>query len=125
MPQQQHTYLRTHTLAGRALAFGLTREGDALLTRARGTRALRSSKQLVKEPRLRVTLLALAKGAALAQHRVEGAVSIQVLRGRAALQVADGERPLKAGDLVSLTSGVGHSLSARADSVVLITLSPD
>jgi quercetin dioxygenase-like cupin family protein len=93
--------------------------------KARGTRALRASKQLVKEERLRVTLLALAKGAALATHRVEGPVSIQVLRGRAVLRHDGGERPMRGGELASLTAGTAHSLSAPADALVLITLSPE
>jgi len=55
---RRHTYLITHTLSGAVLSFALSAEDAALRERATAAKSGRTAKTLVKEGRLRVTLIA-------------------------------------------------------------------
>lgn len=117
-----HTYLRTHTLSGAALSFALSAEDAALRERATAAKSGRTAKTLVKDGRLRVTLIAMRKGAVLGAHQVEGVVSIQVMRGRARVSVAGGSTDLASGGLIVLQEEVTHTAEALADCALLVTV---
>ena len=119
---RKHTYLKTHTLTGAALAFSLSSEDAALRERASEAKSRRAAKTLVKDGPLRVTLIALAKGAALSPHQVDGVVSIQVLRGRARLSFEGTLKDLSAGGLLVLDQEVTHAAEALADCSLLVTV---
>jgi quercetin dioxygenase-like cupin family protein len=116
------TYLKTHKLRGRALRFDLARERDDLLAKAKGLASGRTARTLVKEGPLRVTLVALRKGAKMAKHHVDGQSSIQVLRGKVQFLSDDGVTEVSAGGVVVYERGVEHEVLARADSAFLITM---
>lgn len=122
----KHTYLRTHTISGAALSFALPAEDAALRDKAAATQSGRAAKTLVKNGSLRVTMAALRKGAVLQRHQVEGAVSVQVLRGRARVAVAGPSTPthteeLELGQLFVLQAGAPHTAEALSDCTLLIT----
>ena len=121
MTPAAHTYLRTRKLAGVALTFDLAKEDATLRAQAAAAKSGRAAKTLVKEGRLRVTLIALRKGTALGAHAVQGDVTIQVLRGALELRIDD--RPLRAarGAAVALQAGVRHDARATRDAAILIT----
>jgi quercetin dioxygenase-like cupin family protein len=119
--QRGHTYKRTHRLAGPALTFDIAAEDRALRERAATARSGRAAKTLVKEGRLRVTLIALTRGAALSGHSVDAAVSIQVLRGRVSFDVDGRSVDLRQGGVLVLDEGTPHSATAAADSGILLT----
>jgi len=118
-----HTYLRTHSLAGKILGFDLAAEDAKLQQQASAAKSRRAAKTLVKEGRLRVTLVALRKGAVLGAHTVEGDVSLQVLRG--AFEVRTVQRRIRGrkGSLIVLRASVEHEATATRDTTVLITAS--
>lgn len=91
MVTTKHTYVRTHSIGGKVLTFDLKSNHADLMERARTAEAGRTAKTLVKEGPLRITLVALKQGVTLQEHQVAGAVSIQALRGRVAVE-ADGSR---------------------------------
>ena len=125
MTATKHTYLRTHAIRGSVLAFDLKSTHADLIERARTTKAGRTAKTLVKEGPLRITLVALRQGVSLQEHQVAGAVSIQALYGRVAVQ-ADGSRSdLRAGQLLVLDADVTHKATAVSDCAILITMSMD
>lgn len=70
---------------------------------------------------LRQTVIALVKGATLAEHENPGEATVQVLQGRVRLasggQSWDGRR----GDLI-IVPDARHSLEALEDSAVLLTV---
>jgi quercetin dioxygenase-like cupin family protein len=118
----KHTYLKTHTLSGAALSFSLSTEDAALRERAAAARSGRVAKTLVKEGRLRVTLIALRRGAALGAHQVDGVVSVQILRGRARVSAEGKLVDLSSGGLLVLDQEVTHTVEALADCALLVTV---
>lgn len=122
MPKKsEHTYLRSHRLSGDVLAFSLKGEDDALRDKAATAKSGRAAKTLVKEGRLRVTLVALRKDTSLGGHAVQGEVTIQVVRG--AVRIGFDEHDIEAtrATVVVLQAGVAHSVWAVRDSAILIT----
>ena len=118
----KHTYLRTHQLGGEVMAFALRAEELALRQRAESTKAGRAAKTLVKEGPLRLTLVALRKGIVLQPHQVDGAVSVQVLRGRAKVDAPGEGTSLGVGGLVTIPPRQVHAATALTDCTLLITV---
>ena len=73
------------------------------------------------EKALRQTVIALAKDAALAEHASPGEASLYVLRGRVTLTAGTDSWEGRDGDLL-LIPDVPHSLTAQANSAVLLTV---
>jgi quercetin dioxygenase-like cupin family protein len=123
MVTTKHTYVRTHAIRGNVLTFDLKSTHADLMERARTTKAGRAARTLVKEGPLRITLVALKQGVSLQEHQVAGAVSIQALRGRVAVE-ADGARSdLRAGQLLVLDADVRHRATGMTDCAILVTMS--
>lgn len=70
---------------------------------------------------LKQTLLALAAGHRLQDHRAPGQASIEVIVGRIRITVADDEQALRVGQWAPIPSEV-HGLVADEDSVALLTV---
>ena len=73
------------------------------------------------EKALRQTVIALAKDAALAEHASPGEATIYVLRGRVTLAAGAESWEARDGDLLIIPDAP-HSLTAQADSAVLLTV---
>lgn len=117
------TYLKTHKISGKQLRFHLSEEQDALLERAGAGRTGRTAKTLVKEGPLRMTLIALRRGASMTRHHVDGQASIHVLRGKLTIGTQQGATDLSSSDVLVLNDGVEHDVRARTDCAFLITMS--
>lgn len=117
------TYLKTHKISGKQVHFRLHEEIGAQLERAKEARTGRTSKTLVKEGPLRITLVALRKGAHMTKHHVDGQVSIHVIRGALAVWTELGTTELSGNDVLVLGDGVAHAVSAQKDCAFLITMS--
>jgi quercetin dioxygenase-like cupin family protein len=118
----KHTYLKTHTLSAARLSFDLAAEETTLRERAATTRAGRAARALAKEGRLRVTLIVMTKGTMLKAHQVEGVISLHVLRGRARVSAEGGSSDLAPGGLLVLQEEVSHTVEARTDCSLLVTV---
>jgi quercetin dioxygenase-like cupin family protein len=123
MAKTKHSYLKTHRLAGRLMAFDTNDEEAKLRKLAADAASGRAAKTLVKEGHLRVTLVVLRKGAVLGAHRVKGDVTLQVLRGRFEVNTAGESVRATRGDVVTIRADVSHDARALSDSTVLITAS--
>jgi quercetin dioxygenase-like cupin family protein len=73
------------------------------------------------EKALRQTVIALAKDAALAEHASPGEATVFVLRGRVTLAAGAESWEGREGDLI-IVPDAPHSLTAQADSAVLLTV---
>jgi quercetin dioxygenase-like cupin family protein len=73
------------------------------------------------EKTLRQTVIALAKDAVLAEHASPGEATLVVLRGRVTLTAGEESWEGREGDLLILPDAP-HSLTAHADSAVLLTV---
>jgi quercetin dioxygenase-like cupin family protein len=109
------------TLEGEVLVRHLKRD-EQMIDQSLLARHGRSARTLVKEGPLRLTVIALAAGGSIPSHHAEGPVTIHLLEGQVAFQVADQEYPLAAGDVLVLASGVPHSASSSAGCVLLLTV---
>jgi quercetin dioxygenase-like cupin family protein len=85
-------------------------------------KARRNSITLLKQPELRVVLVALQAGSEMAPHRTDSPVTIQVLDGRVTVRGEGGECSLGAGRLLTLWPGVEHAVYAEQESAFLLTL---
>lgn len=82
----------------------------------------RNARTLFKQGPLRATLVALAPGGELAEHRAPGPITIQPLRGRLRLSLEAEEHALAPGDLSSVGPEVPHTVSSEEGAVFLLTL---
>lgn len=83
----------------------------------------RSSKTLAKYPDFRIVLILMKSGTRMRQHRAEGRVSIQQLKGQVCLHLADRKVVVSAGQLLVLDCGVLHDVEALEESALLLTIS--
>lgn len=119
--ERKPAVLRTRRLAGSALTFLLGAEDETLREFAAAAGSGRAGKTLVKQGPLRITLVALKKGATLPTHHVAGPVSIQTIRGCLRLTTESGDLDIPAGGLIALGPGVRHTARAHGDCAILIT----
>ncbi len=77
---------------------------------------------LVKTDQLELIRLVLPEGKAIAEHAVEGEITVQCLEGSVEFRSNDVTRVLAPGQLVYLRGGSKHSLLAVADASLLITI---
>ena len=87
--------------------------------RAEGTHAART---ILREPDLRVVVLAMAPGAMLAEHHANDTVTIQVLHGHVRLTLAGRIVELVAHGLIPLEPGLPHDVVAITRSALVLTL---
>lgn len=112
----------TRPLAAPLLAYSLQEEAEKL-TRSRAlARSGRSARTLLKDGGMRAVLVALAPGGAIAEHAVRGAALVQPLAGEIVLRGGGISRTLRAGELLSIGAGVGHSVESPAGGVFLVVV---
>ena len=109
-------------LSGDVLRFALATErvrvNDATLLDRHG----RNARTLVKDGALRVTLVTVRAGGAIAPHRASGPITVQVLDGEIQFQAAGQEHRLGSGDLLLVNGGVEHAVTSQAGGTFLLTL---
>jgi quercetin dioxygenase-like cupin family protein len=123
MTNDTPTYLKTHKLRGRSLNFDVATAEMEQIEKARASRSGRVATTLAKQGPLRLTLVAMRKGARLQEHRVEGPATFHCLRGKLQFDLGDGSVELRKGTVLALDAGVSHTVTAASDSSFLITLS--
>jgi len=83
----------------------------------------RSSKTLAKYPDFRIVMILMKSGTRMRQHRAEGRVSIQQLKGQSRIHLPDRQLTLSSGHLLVLDCGVLHDVEALEESAFLLTIS--
>jgi len=83
----------------------------------------RISKTLAKYPDFRIVLILMKSGTRMRQHRAEGRISIQQLKGQVRIHLADRKVTLSTGHLLVLDCGVLHDVEALEESALLLTIS--
>jgi quercetin dioxygenase-like cupin family protein len=92
-----------------------------LLRQVREHQSGRTAQTLVTGTSQRVTLIALAEGAELAEHSTSHAATLYVVSGQVRLHTHDKEWTLDSGQLVAVPS-LRHGLNAVTDAAVLLTV---
>ena len=80
------------------------------------------STSLIKTERLQLLHMVMRAHQDQPQHHVSDECTIHCLEGDVEVVMPAGNRRLRAGQLVVLPAGEKHSLRARADSAILVTL---
>jgi len=111
-----------HQVARALLTFDLVAEVDRLHTEESWRQGMRNAKTLVKEPDLRIVVIALRQGERMEEHRAPGRISIQTLTGRLRLHAQDQTIDLPAGHVLALDPGVTHDVEALDESAFLLTI---
>lgn len=116
---------RLPELAGPLLQFDLELELQQLLREDSWQRETgRSSKSLAKYPDFRIVLILMKGGSQMHQHRAEGRISIQQVKGQSRLRFENrNEVVLQTGHLLVLDAGVLHDVEALEESALLLTIS--
>lgn len=84
----------------------------------------RSSKTLAKYPDFRIVLILMKAGSRMRQHRAEGRISIEQLKGKIRVHLdAHRKVDVQAGHLLVLDCGVLHDVEALEESALLLTIS--
>ena len=108
-------------LAGRVLTFALGEERK--IARDAEGKGGRSSRTLLKEGSLRVTLVVLEPGGELHEHQADGPITVQPMEGRIHF-LADGQLyDLGPGELLAADAGVRHSVKSPGGGTFLLTIS--
>lgn len=84
--------------------------------------ARRNAVTLLKQPGLRVVLVALQAGAEVASHRTDSPVTVQALEGPLVVRIDSDEVVLVAGQMLTLRPGLTHAVRTPGDSAFLLTL---
>jgi quercetin dioxygenase-like cupin family protein len=87
--------------------------------------AKRNAMTIVKQPILRVVLVALQDGVEIGAHETEGPITVHALEGRLHVQVGGEAVLLSAGQLLVLAPGLRHSLRAQDDAAFLLTMTAE
>lgn len=77
---------------------------------------------LVKTEHLEVIRMHVGAGGKVAEHRVDGPITVQCLQGRATFVVAGEPREMRAGSWLHLEGGADHAIEAAEDTVLLVTI---
>ncbi|HLF76232.1 MAG TPA: hypothetical protein VJB57_01965 [Dehalococcoidia bacterium] len=119
---QDHTYLRLHQISGPLVLVNLEEKGEAILEEARLAPVGRAAETLVKEGPLRITIIGFTAGSSMAEHKANGPMSMHVLEGLITVTTADGATNVMKGDALIVEEDVRHSVVAKTDSVVLLSI---
>ncbi len=82
----------------------------------------RSARTLVKEGKLRLTMIAVAPGGELPTHSTNGPITVQVMEGKIAFTALEKEYDLNVGDIIVLAPGVEHSVRSADGGMFLLTV---
>jgi quercetin dioxygenase-like cupin family protein len=109
-------------LSGQPLQFHLPSERERIAGSERQEAHGRSGRTLVKDGPLRVNMVSLGPGEALAEHHAPGPIAVQVLEGAIRFTAGGTHHDLRAGDLLALGAGTPHAVTSEAGGVFLLTL---
>jgi quercetin dioxygenase-like cupin family protein len=82
----------------------------------------RNSITIFKSIGISMVLIALHKGAEMADHTAEGMMSILILKGKCKFNTNEESVKLQKGNLLKLSGGIPHSLRARKKTIFLLTI---
>jgi quercetin dioxygenase-like cupin family protein len=77
-----------------------------------------------RTPTLRQVVIGMRRDGQIREHRAEGEVAIHVLSGEIVVEVEGGAHPVREGELLNLAPNLAHNVTARRESVFLLTIGP-
>lgn len=83
----------------------------------------RNAITIFKSESMRIVLIALHEGAEMKTHKAPGIISVQVLDGHITFKTEQETTDRTAGQMLALHAGIPHSVTAKIESVFLLTIS--
>ena len=80
------------------------------------------STSLLKSQRVQLMRLVLRRGESLPEHHVPGEMTLQCIEGEASIGTPTRQARLHAGEVLLLPGGMAHTVTAQADTSLLVTL---
>jgi quercetin dioxygenase-like cupin family protein len=117
-----HEYLHSHQVSGDAVLLDIERESKEILGAAAAAGVKHAAKTLIKDGPLRMVILGFMSGASLREHRADGPVSIHALMGNVEITTLAGTQRVHPGAIVVLAADLSHSVTAKTDAVLLLTI---
>jgi quercetin dioxygenase-like cupin family protein len=129
MSKEQDRIMTTETSPEVVFNNNISEIASALQTADHGTGG-RINRVLIDLPGLRVLLISLTSGAYVPEHKVAGAITVQLVLGRVQMnafrlssEATETQRyELGIGSLLSLKGGVPHDVRALEDSCILVSI---
>lgn len=109
-------------LSADVLTFDLEDELAQVTDAALLQRSGRIARTLIKSGALRVTLVVLAPGGEIPEHRADGPIMVQPVRGRIRFRAAGRDHQLEPGRILSAGAAVPHSVSSDEGGAFLLTV---
>ncbi len=82
----------------------------------------RNAITLLKTDTMRIVMIGLHADGMLPEHKAEGIISVQVLKGHIRFKVGDEEKRLVEGNMLTLHEKIPHTVVAVEESVFLLTM---
>ena len=105
------------------LTFDLAAQLGELRREEAYQRSGRAGRTLAKSGRMRVTLVAMARGNVIGTHQADSPLTLHVLEGHIRFRAGGEDHELSAGQLLFFGPGDAHDLTATEESALLLTLS--
>jgi quercetin dioxygenase-like cupin family protein len=116
------TSLADGTMADKLAQFDLLKEIDDA-ERKKPWSSGHYARTLFKTHDLRVVLFTMQDASRMKEHHADGALSIQVLKGKLRVSVDGESHTLGVGNLLALAASLRHDVESVGDSAFLLTLS--
>jgi quercetin dioxygenase-like cupin family protein len=104
------------------LEFDLPAEVAQLTRELAASKAGHSARTLVKQPTLRVVLIAMRADGRIPEHETAGRISIHTIAGHIRVHAAGRVFDMPAGQLLALDRSVRHEVESLADSAFVLTI---
>lgn len=122
MTKSNRESLGERTLRAPLLSFSINNEIEKLLKEPSWLTGDRNAVTLQKNPKLRIVLISLRKGATLLEHKVEGPITIMVLSGNINFIVGKEKVNAKNNGMIVLERTIPHDVEALEDSTFILTI---
>lgn len=122
MTKSNRESLGERTLRAPLLSFSINDEIEKLLKEPGWLNGDRNAVTLQKNPKLRVVLISLRKGASLLEHKVEGPITILVLSGNINFIVGEEKVNAKTNGMIVLERAIPHDVEALENSTFILTI---
>ena len=109
-------------LSGQPLQFHLRSEQARITGSERQEAHGRSGRTLIRDGPLRVNLVSLGPGEAMAEHHAPGPITVQVLEGKIRFTAGGTHHDVHVGELLALGAGTPHAVMSEEGGVFLLTL---
>ncbi len=85
----------------------------------------RNAMTLLKTQEMRVVLVALHAGTVIPSHKADGPISVQAIEGQIKFSAVSQTVTLRKGQMLTLQSGLPHSVEAVEESAFLLTVASE